>query len=124
MSVGAHVHHFDERADAALERVRGRSRVVDRVFLTASELGDFSLIWQLVNLARGLIPATLPKLAGLRRLVNERGLPCDLEVDGGIGPQTIALVAQAGANLAVAGSAVFNQTRTIRENIEQLKDSS
>lgn len=55
MSVGAHVHHFDERADAALERVRGRSRVVDRVFLTASELGDFSLIWQLVNLARGLI---------------------------------------------------------------------
>ena len=73
---------------------------------------------------QAFIPATLPKLAGLRRLITERGLACDLEVDGGIGPQTIALAAQAGANLAVAGSAVFNQTRTIRENIKQLKDLS
>ena len=92
-------------------------------------------VWELLDLVlvmtvnpgfggQAFIPATLPKLAGLRRLITERGLACDLEVDGGIGPQTIALVAQAGANLAVAGSAVFNQTRAIRENIKQLKDLS
>ena len=48
------VHRFDERADAALERVRGRSRVVDTVFTAASELGDFSLVWHLVGGIRGL----------------------------------------------------------------------
>ncbi len=55
MSLAAAVHRFDERADAAFERVRGRSRIVDRVFLTASELGDFSLIWQIVNVVRGIV---------------------------------------------------------------------
>lgn len=55
MSVGTRVQRFDGRADAALERVRGRSRVIDRVFLTASELGDFSMIWQIVNVLRGTI---------------------------------------------------------------------
>ena len=88
-------------------------------------------VWELLDLVlvmtvnpgfggQAFIPATLPKLAGLRRLITERGLACDLEVDGGIGPQTIALAAQAGANLAVAGSAVFNQTRSVRENVERL----
>ena len=88
-------------------------------------------VWELLDLVlvmtvnpgfggQAFIPATLPKLAGRRRLITERGLACDLEVDGGIGPQTIALAAQAGANLAVAGSAVFNQTRSVRENVERL----
>lgn len=51
----ARVQRFDERADAALERVRGRSRAVDGLFHRASDLGDFSLIWQIVNLVRGLV---------------------------------------------------------------------
>ena len=54
MSIGARVQQFDDRADLALERVRGRSRVVDRVFLTASEFGDFSMVWQIANVVRGL----------------------------------------------------------------------
>jgi len=52
--LAAAVHSFDERADRALERVRGRNRAVDKVFLVASELGDFSLIWQIVGGIRGL----------------------------------------------------------------------
>ncbi|HNJ98588.1 MAG TPA: phosphatase PAP2 family protein, partial [Ilumatobacteraceae bacterium] len=55
MSIVERVDRFDERADAALEKVRGRNRVVDRVFLTASEVGDFSMIWQVVNIVRGLV---------------------------------------------------------------------
>lgn len=47
------VESFDAWADAKLERWRG-NRVADTVFTTASELGDFSLIWHLVGAARGL----------------------------------------------------------------------
>lgn len=55
MSLVERVDRFDERADEVLEKVRGRNRLVDRVFLTASEVGDFSMIWQAVNLVRGLV---------------------------------------------------------------------
>src|SRR6185312_16846136 len=46
------VARFDERADAWLERLRGTT-VADAIFPLASELGDFSLIWHLINTARG-----------------------------------------------------------------------
>lgn len=49
--LGPMVAQFDERADAMLERLRGR-RVPDVVFRTASHLGDFSLIWHVIGLLR------------------------------------------------------------------------
>jgi ribulose-phosphate 3-epimerase len=49
------------------------------------------------------MPEVLPKLTALRRA----GFRGDLEIDGGIGPATIAAAAQAGANVFVAGSAIF-----------------
>ena len=53
------------------------------------------------------IESTLPKIETLRRWIDERDLDVDLEVDGGVGPETIARVARAGANVFVAGTAVF-----------------
>ena len=53
------------------------------------------------------IPQVTRKVAALRRLIVERGLDLDLEVDGGIKAGNIAQVAAAGANVFVAGSAVF-----------------
>lgn len=53
------------------------------------------------------IEATLPKIAQLRRWIDERGLSVDLEVDGGIAQGTITKAAAAGANVFVAGTAVF-----------------
>jgi ribulose-phosphate 3-epimerase len=53
------------------------------------------------------IESTLPKIEFLRRTIDERGLDVALEVDGGIGPETIARVASAGADVFVAGSAIF-----------------
>jgi undecaprenyl-diphosphatase len=47
------VARFDTWADRGLERLRGR-RLTDTVFMAASELGDFSLIWHLVGVTRGL----------------------------------------------------------------------
>lgn len=49
----AAVRSFDERADAAFERLRGNP-VADRIFYGATALGDFGLIWHLCAAARGL----------------------------------------------------------------------
>lgn len=51
----------------------------------------------------------LPKIAKFRKVIDERGLDCELEVDGGISPETAKLVKEAGANVLVAGSAVFGK---------------
>ena len=54
------------------------------------------------------IEGTLPKIEFLRRAIDERGLEVALEVDGGVGPETIARAASAGADVFVAGSAIFD----------------
>ena len=53
------------------------------------------------------IASMLEKIATLRRWIDERGLDVALEVDGGIGPETIGAAARAGADVFVAGTAVF-----------------
>jgi len=53
------------------------------------------------------IAGMLPKIETLRRWIDERGLEVALEVDGGIGAETIARAARAGADVFVAGTAVF-----------------
>jgi ribulose-phosphate 3-epimerase len=55
------------------------------------------------------LPAVLPKLEALRAGIDRRGLSVDLEVDGGVSPETARRVVSAGANVLVAGSAVFGQ---------------
>ncbi|MFL5624991.1 MAG: ribulose-phosphate 3-epimerase [Ktedonobacteraceae bacterium] len=67
------------------------------------------------------IPETLPKVANLRRILDERDLHCDIEVDGGINEATIAQVVRAGANLIVAGSAVYNQHESVAQAMERLR---
>lgn len=53
----------------------------------------------------------LPKIAALHeRILLQHNPGCELEVDGGIGPETAPLVKAAGANVLVAGSAVFRQS--------------
>ncbi len=54
-----------------------------------------------------LIPECLDKVAVIRKMITDRGLTTDLEVDGGINLDNVALSLDAGANVIVAGSAVF-----------------
>jgi ribulose-phosphate 3-epimerase len=54
---------------------------------------------------QSFIPAAVEKVRRIRKLIGER--PIDLEVDGGITPETTPAVVAAGANVLVAGSAVF-----------------
>lgn len=56
---------------------------------------------------QSFIPATLDKIHALRTVIDRRGLNVELEVDGGIKVDNIAEVATAGADVFVAGSAVF-----------------
>lgn len=53
------------------------------------------------------IPSTLEKITRLRKMIDARGLSIDIEVDGGVNSGTIASVARAGADVFVAGSAIF-----------------
>ncbi|MBN2331893.1 MAG: ribulose-phosphate 3-epimerase [Deltaproteobacteria bacterium] len=75
-------------------------------------LGDLDLVLVMtVNPGFGgqrLIPNTIQKVAALRQQIDERQLPVIIEVDGGINVDTIDEVDDAGANIFVAGSAVFS----------------
>ncbi len=55
---------------------------------------------------QGFIPAQLDKIRRLRAMIGDR--PIELEVDGGVNAETAPLVIEAGADVLVAGSAVFN----------------
>jgi ribulose-phosphate 3-epimerase len=57
---------------------------------------------------QSFIPSSLDKLKGLRRMIDDSGYDIDLEVDGGIKPGTAKQVVEAGADVLVAGSAVYN----------------
>ncbi|WP_426572082.1 ribulose-phosphate 3-epimerase [Aquihabitans sp. McL0605] len=62
-----------------------------------------------------------PKVAELRRLILDRGLDIDIEVDGGIAPSTIADATTAGANVFVAGSALFRDPAGLAHAVADLR---
>ncbi|MSO36828.1 MAG: ribulose-phosphate 3-epimerase [Acidimicrobiia bacterium] len=70
---------------------------------------------------QAFIPKVLDKVREARRIVDDRGLAVELEIDGGINTETAALAASAGADILVAGSAIFRApdpleaARAIRE---------
>jgi len=49
----------------------------------------------------------LPKVSAIRKWIDEKNPACELEVDGGVGPDTYRACLEAGANVLVAGSAVY-----------------
>lgn len=62
----------------------------------------------------------MPKLRQLRQWIDERGLDCELEVDGGVDPVTCRTVIANGANVLVAGSAVY-KAQDIPARIQELR---
>jgi ribulose-phosphate 3-epimerase len=68
------------------------------------------------------IPGSTARIRRLRQMLDERGLSqVELEVDGGIKAGNIAQVAAAGASILVVGSAVYNQTASVKENVAALR---
>ncbi len=66
------------------------------------------------------IPNSISKIKALRKLIEDRGLSVLIEVDGGINENTIAEVAAAGADVMVAGSAIFG-SKGYRRTIERFR---
>ena len=67
------------------------------------------------------IPQVMDKLRRLKAMLRERGLPTLIEVDGGVGPNNARAVAEAGADVLVAGSAVFGNA-DVPAAIKRLRD--
>lgn len=69
---------------------------------------------------QSFIESVLPKITRLRRRLDEIGSSAGIEIDGGVSPATIAGIAEAGANIFVAGSAIFGRP-DYQERIAELK---
>jgi ribulose-phosphate 3-epimerase len=72
------------------------------------------------------IPTSTAKVARVRRMIDAlgRGAEVELQVDGGVAPDTIAEVAGAGATVVVAGSAVYNRRAPVADNIRALREAA
>ncbi|MFW0779917.1 ribulose-phosphate 3-epimerase [Rossellomorea marisflavi] len=69
---------------------------------------------------QAFIPSVVTKIKEIRKWADELNPALEIEVDGGINPETIAVCAEAGADVFVAGSAIYNQ-RDRKKAIEDLK---
>jgi len=70
------------------------------------------------------IPSSLRKIRRLKEWIEERGLKVEIEVDGGIGPDNIRSVVEAGVDIVVAGSAIFHSEdpkRTVEKLVKLAK---
>ncbi len=100
------IKHAGKRASVTLnphtpwEHIRYVLQDVDQVLIMSVNPGFGG---------QSFIPNVLPKIRELRAEILARGLDVDIEVDGGIKVDNIATVAEAGANVFVAGSAVFER---------------
>nr|WP_321482577.1 ribulose-phosphate 3-epimerase [uncultured Cohaesibacter sp.] len=73
---------------------------------------------------QSFIPSTIDKIKKVRALIGDRDI--DIQIDGGVTPETAPLIAAAGANILVAGSAVFkgDGVEGYRENIARIREAA
>jgi ribulose-phosphate 3-epimerase len=70
------------------------------------------------------LPGSTEKISRLHQMLGERHLDhVDLEVDGGVSPANAAEIVSAGANVLVAGSAIYNSKASVAENIAAIRKS-
>lgn len=69
------------------------------------------------------IEEMIAKISRVRKMLDERGLTAELEVDGGISPKTARRVVEAGARVLVAGAAIFRKDKSISEAMKELRAS-
>ena len=135
---GADLVNFHVEADStenileAIRIVRGKGKKVGVTLKPATPAEAAAPFLPLVDLVlvmtvepgfggQKFMADQMPKVAQLRAMIDELDLDCELEVDGGIDEQTAPLAKAAGANVLVAGSAVFREKdraraiRAIRE---------
>ena len=115
-----HIHALGKKAGASI------NPATPSIVLT-EVLPDLQLVLVMtVNPGFGgqeFIPETVHKIRQIHAEIRTRGLKCDLEVDGGISVETAPVVVGAGANVLVAGSAIFHSKEGIAAAIRELQAS-
>ena len=104
--------------DSALSAIKNRGLKAGLALCPATPLSVLDYLWEKLDMVllmtvnpgfggQKYIPEMTEKIAALRKMAEARGKDLDIEVDGGINDSTIRQVLEAGANVLVAGSAVF-----------------
>ena len=73
---------------------------------------------------QSFIPATLLRIAKMRKILDDRGLSAELEVDGGINADNAPDIVKAGANVLVAGNSVFRAEEGISQALQRLREAA
>ncbi|WP_087020808.1 ribulose-phosphate 3-epimerase [Thaumasiovibrio subtropicus] len=109
-----------EHVDRTLQLIKEHGCQAGLVFNPATPLSVLDYVMDKVDLillmsvnpgfgGQSFIPGTLDKLREVRRRIDESGRDIRLEIDGGVKVDNIREIAEAGADMFVAGSAIFNQ---------------
>ena len=120
MSVVHLIHSYEMKAGVAVSP----NTPVEHLFPLIEHI-DMALIMTVEPGFGGqsLIPETIDKVATLRKYADERGIDLDIEVDGGINDKNVGMLTSAGANIIVAGSAIFKSKKP-RAVIQAMKQSA
>ena len=105
--------------DRSLQLIRSLGMKAGLEFNPATPLSYLDYVWDKLDLVlimsvnpgfggQAFIPQALEKIRAVRQMIDERGLDIRLEVDGGVKVSNIAEIAKAGADMFVAGSAIFD----------------
>ncbi|GGZ14075.1 MULTISPECIES: ribulose-phosphate 3-epimerase [Shewanella] len=120
-----------EHVDRSLQLIRSYGCKAGLVFNPATPLTYLDYVMDKLDVimlmsvnpgfgGQSFIPATMTKLAQVRKLIDDSGYDIRLEVDGGVKEENIAEIAKAGADMFVAGSAIFGQDN-YRAVIERMR---
>ncbi len=117
-----------------VEQIKGLGKRAGVAINPATPVGTLEEILPFIDLVlvmsvnpgfsgQSFIETTPQKLAAMRKMIDARGLNIELEVDGGVSPETAPRAVKAGAQVLVAGSAVFNKRTSVAQAIKDLRDS-
>jgi ribulose-phosphate 3-epimerase len=115
-----------------LEQIRAAGKRAAVALNPATPIDHLSYVLELVDMVlvmsvnpgfggQSFIPQVLDKIRALRAEADRRGLPLDIEVDGGIKVDNVDVVARAGANVFVSGSAIFGE-KDYRATIARMRE--
>ena len=120
-----------DHLDAVIEMIKNEKVMAGVALNPSTPLSEIEYILPKVDMVlimsvnpgfggQAFIPYCLDKISDLSRLLDKKGLKTDIEVDGGVTLQNVSEIVEAGANIIVAGSAVFNGD--IAKNVAEFLD--
>ena len=126
VEASTHVHR-------TLQRIKKRGKRAGAVLNPGTSEDSLKYLMEVVDLVlvmsvnpgfggQSFLPEVLPKVRAIRAFIEQSGRDVQLEIDGGISKETVQAAAKAGANVFVAGHAVFSDPGGYRAAIEALRD--